>query len=570
MKKKFLAITISLMLLVSQMAGCGLGVTVDDTPDVGENSITVAIQDSGNGTEFLYDLKDAYEDLHPGTTVNVVIDNTNLNQGDHPISNGGDFFGYDLIYCENGFHDYQTFGNKLLDITDIYSRKVYDDDYNYVGEGGTVSLDDRMTDDIRKVFNIGTESAPQYKSLPWYGSLYGAWYDADLFEQEELYSLPGYKGLDCIEGTADDNFGPDGVEGGYDDGLPATWEDMKVLLQTMVSPDYNIVPFTWSGAYGYMRTNWLDSIVATYEGLDDMYLNYTFDGTDSDFGEITFENAYLLQKQTGKYVGLKVVEYIIQNGMYSKTSFDTSQDHHGAQEDFLNSVTTSKRSAFLLDGNYWTYEARDYFALMAKNVSAKYSRKNRDFKFFPFPKFIGTEGIEDQTNTKTIARVSLGACIVPMATTKQPEIVKDFLLFTQSTENQLAFVKVNDLMPSIKTKFSEEQYNQLSTIAKNTLDVINDESTAVFRPSSSFMPYSQKVVSARYAMTTYLNQFDWYTMRGTKYEYDPFKTFYFDIKNNVKEPMNADRWWSCLNVGNYSQSSWIEYITLNNITNNIN
>ena len=565
MKKKFLAIAMSAMLLVSQMAGCGLGATVDDDPEPGEKSITVAIQDSGNGTEFLYDLKDAYEALHPDTTIKIVIDNTNLDQGDHPISNGKTLLGYDLIYAENGFSDFQTYGDKILDITDIFFADVYDESYNYVGEGGTVCLDDRMTDDLRKVFNLGTASAPLYKTLPWYGYLYGAWYDADLFDQEELYSLPGYKGLDCIEGTADDNLGPDGVEGSYDDGLPATWEDMKVLLQTMVSPDYKIVPFTWSGAYGYMRTHWLDTIVATYEGIADMELNYTFNGVDSDFGQITPANAYLLQKQTGKYVGLKVVEYLIQNAMHSKTSFDTSQDHIGAQEDFLNSVTTGARSAFLIDGNYWTYEARDYFALMAKNVSAKYSRKNRDFKFFPFPKFIGTPGITNQTNTKTIARVSLGACMVPMADTTEPEIVKDFLLFTQSTENQLAFVKINDLMPSLKTNFSEEQLDSLSTIAKNTLEVINDENTAILRPGASFMPYSEKIQSARYKMTAYVNEFDWYTMRGSKYEYDPFKTFYFDIKNNVSEPMNADRWWAGLNSGNYSPATWTDYITSNNI-----
>lgn len=565
MKKKFLAMAMGTMLLLSQLAACGLGTTIDEPTGDGENTITVAIQDSGNGTEFLYDLKDAYEASHPGTTIEVVIDNTNLNSGDHPISNGHDEMGYDLIYCENGFNDYQIYGHKLLDITDIYFLKVYDEKYNYVGEGGTVSLNDRMTEDLITKFNIGTKEKPQYKALPWYGYLYGAWYDVDLFEQEELYSLPGYKGLDCIEGNADDNLGPDGVEGTYDDGLPATWEDMKVLLQTMVDPDYNIVPFTWSGQWGYMRTNWLDTIVATYEGIDDMYLNYTWDGVDSDFGKITAENAYLLQKQTGKYAGLKVVEYLIQNGMHSATSFDTAQDHTGAQEDFLNSVTTDKRSAFLIDGNYWTYEARDYFALMAKNVSMKYARKNRNFKFFPFPKFIGTPGITDQTNTKTIARVSIGACIVPMAGTENPELVKDFLLFTQSTENQLAFVKVNDLMPSLKTNFSDEQKDELSTIAKNTLEVINDKNTAIFCPGDSFMPYEQIINSPRYAISTYMEYFDWYTQRGSKIEYDPFKTFYFDIQNKEAVPMNADRWFAGLNQGNYSEATWKEYLKSKNI-----
>ena len=565
MKKKFLAMAMGAMLLVSQLAACGLGSTTDAPPAEGDKVITVAIQDSGNGTEFLYKLKDAYEAANPGSVIDIVIDNTNLDQGDHPISNGHDLLGYDLIYCENGFSDYETYGHKLLDITDIYSRKVYDEDYNYVGQGGTVSINDRMTEDLRIKFNIGTEENPQYKALPWYGYLYGAWYDVDLFEQEELYSLPGYKGLDCIEGTADDNLGPDGVEGTYDDGLPATWEDMKVLLQTMVDPDYNIVPFTWSGAYGYMRTHWLDTIVATYEGIDDMYLNYTWDGEDSDFGPITAENAYLLQKQTGKYAGLKVVEYLIQNGMHSATSFDTAQDHLGAQEDFLNSVTTDKRSAFLIDGNYWTYEARDYFALMAKNVSMKYARKNRDFKFFPFPKFIGTEGIPNQTNTKTIARVSCGACMVPMAGTENPEMVKDFLLFTQSTENQLAFVKINDLMPSLKTKFSDEQIESLSSIAKNTLEVINDENTAIYRPYESFMPHREKIETIRYKLGTYMEQFDWYTQRGSKIEYDPFKTFYFDIQNKVAEPMNADRWFAGLNQGNYSEATWKEYLKSKNI-----
>lgn len=134
----------------------------------------------------------------------------------------------------------------------------------------------------------------------------------------------------------------DGEKGTYDDGLPETWEQLKVLMTRMVTK--NITPFTWSGMYDTYRQRFMNYIWASYEGADDFLLNYSFSGTDSDSGDIDYSNGYLLQKQNGKYAALKVAEYIVKNStLYSENAMKTSQSHSQAQTEYLTSV--EKRSA---------------------------------------------------------------------------------------------------------------------------------------------------------------------------------------------------------------------------------
>ena len=62
--------------------------------------------------------------------------------------------------------------------------------------------------------------------------------------------------------------------------------------------------------HSWMRNFWLDVILMNYEGMSDYTLCYTFDGTDSDFGEINADNGYLLKQQEGKKATLMVAEKI--------------------------------------------------------------------------------------------------------------------------------------------------------------------------------------------------------------------------------------------------------------------
>ena len=87
------------------------------------------------------------------------------------------------------------------------------------------------------------------------------------------------------------------MEGTYDDGLPATWNDFVFLMEEMIRR--GITPFTWANM-SYYRTAMLKALWANYEGYDDYLLNYSFNGTHSSLGEIREDNGYILQNQGGK------------------------------------------------------------------------------------------------------------------------------------------------------------------------------------------------------------------------------------------------------------------------------
>ena len=357
--KKSLCILLTLVLLAVTCA-CKPPRINENVAEPNKTPLYIAIGDNGVGTEFLYDLEKAYEAYNP--EVDVVI-----NQRDSELSNGLEYIKTateDIIYVNSEF-TFTQYENYVLDLTDMTASKAYDENGAYVGMGnGTKSLQDKMMyyENGFNLVNQGTKEDPRFLGLPWFSAIYGLWYDMDLFDTENLYDLPEYTGFDGVANTGDEYFGPDGKEGTYDDGLPATWEDMKALLQVM--KEKGIVPFTFSGMHSWMRNFWLDVILMNYEGMNDYTLCYTFDGTDSDFGEINADNGYLLKQQEGKKATLMVAEKIAKDKLYSTPSLYTTQTHLQAQIDFLDSVTTDSASAFLIDGSWWEYEARDTFADM--------------------------------------------------------------------------------------------------------------------------------------------------------------------------------------------------------------
>lgn len=91
----------------------------------------------------------------------------------------------------------------------------------------------------------------------------------------------------------------DNKPGTYDDGLPETWEQFKRLLTRMVTR--SITPFTWGGMYNTYAERFLNYIWASYEGVDDYMLNYTFNGEDSDVGEIDKSNGYRCKSKAANW-----------------------------------------------------------------------------------------------------------------------------------------------------------------------------------------------------------------------------------------------------------------------------
>ncbi len=487
--KRFLALVLATLMLVS-VGSVAVGCSGGD-PDVDPNKIqlNIAVPDDGIGQEYYLYLKTEYEKRNPDVQVQIQNRDSLLANKDQAVSTISDEI------AAMGFSDYASYGNFIMDITDVYQSKAYDAEYNYVGMGnGSVSILDRLDENERKTYNDGTETAPVYKVLPFYTSVFGFWYDVDLFNGTKytapLYNWSGLKGLDGIDNTADDNLGPDGVEDTYDDGLPATWEDFKALLLYMKREGISTKPFTWSATEDWSQQYALDQIVANYEGKNDYTLNYTFNGTHSELGEINLQNGWKLTQvingdmpyRQGVKAAIWFSDFVRENELYSESSLLPSQTHLNAQIDYLSSILNGeKRSAFIMEGSWWQYEARDTFSSLSKR-DPNYAYGMRKFALFPFPKFIGTSGIKDQTNTKNVFPMSGFTNFVPLKVAEnngKADIVKDFLLFSMDNAHVKKFVEINSVLPTVDIKYNDTELNGWNYMVRSQIEFLNESTTEV-------------------------------------------------------------------------------------------
>lgn len=377
----------------------------------------------------------------------------------------------------------------LLDITDV------------VTAGGENSAEKRMNESMRRTFDMGTESQSKYYGVPTLASLSGIVYDVDLFEDEKLYFGEGSTASRPVwTGAENKSAGMDGEKGTYDDGLPETWEQLKVLMTKMVTK--NITPFTWSGMYDTYRQRFMNYIWASYEGADDFLLNYSFSGTDSDSGDIDYSNGYLLQKQNGKYAALKVAEYIVKNStLYSENAMKTSQSHSQAQTEYLTSVEKEKRIAMLLEGTWWENEARGTFDGMIK-YSPDYAYGVRRFGYMPFPRFIGSAGIPDTDQSKTTLLCDAGSgAVIAKKNVDHPELVKKFIAYLLRTDTQAMFTATTGLPMPYSYSLTEDQYASMTNYARTIWDLVTSEDAELVYPV-----YDTPI---RIENTTFFSNWDW-------------------------------------------------------------
>ena len=367
------------------------------------------------------------------------------------------------------YADFVTAG-VLADVTDVMTAK----------EPGQKSIAERMNPSMHRTFNVGT-TEEQYFGAPSMSAISGIVYDVDLFESEKLYIAAGSTGTN-IQWTNATNksVGMDNEPGTYDDGLPETWEQLKALMTRMVTR--NIIPFTWGGMYNTYVERFLNCVWASYEGVDDYLLNYTFDGVDSDVGPINKSNGYLLQKQSGKLAALTVAEHIMSDSRYYYSQ-SPAQSHTDAQAVYLSSVEDTKgQIAMLLEGNWWENEARGTFDNMVK-YNENYAYGVRRFAYMPFPKFVGTAGVPDAVAPQNAILCDAGSgCVIVSKYTEKPELAKKFYAFLLSEEIQALMTATTGVVMPFEYKLSEAQYNGMTYYAKSIWDLMHDENSALVYP----------------------------------------------------------------------------------------
>lgn len=507
MKKHFtktVALLLSAFSAIS-MSACfgGKGEKIDKT----KTQLRVAFVDSGTGSAAIIErakrFEEAYKDW-PGKNgkigVQVILTGKLDEFSASTLMSTMPYNNYDVYSTGPNYAGMQAVNYKgksiLADITDVFTGKFYDDEGNLVSDGtGTKSLEERLYPEYRDYFNLGTKENPSYWAIPSMTTPSGVVYDADCFNDNQLYFFEN--GTVGATQADIDNYqtsgigkGPDGELGTYDDGMPATWEQFKKLLATMT--ESGVTPFVWAGATNYQREYFFQQVYANYEGARDYSAAYTLQGEDDVFGTITEQNAWQLAGQEGKLAAYKAVEDIMSNpSNYSEDAMKSTTSHTNAEMYFLQSVNKGKRIAMLFEGSWWEQESREVCDDMEK-IKAQWAWGKRDFKLLPIPNFKGTTlATAQQTGGNAIVSTqednrqvvtmtsATGSYSLISAQTKELELAKEWLKFAYSRGELVRGTQLTSTFMPLQYDFKPDELQNCTRFTQNLIKLINDKNTDV-------------------------------------------------------------------------------------------
>lgn len=494
--KKICVLSMSALFAVGTLTACGPSTTkpggtsgeygYEDQINSSKTQLFISNFNGAFGDSWLKAAAQRYSALHENDSyeankkgVQVYIDNAK--QGGSDVLNGMSTSRDDIFFTEFAYYYDFVNSGKCLDLTDIVSEKLtkYDEEK---------SILDKLSNEQKTFYNTNGH----YYSVPHYQAFRGISYDIDMFEDELLYlSANKNNGNDGFILSIDDKFsnGPDGVEGTYDDGLPATYDEFFKLCDKMKSQ--GITPIIWSGSNQAYFTEFLTALAADYEGLDQMMLNFTFDGVAKNIvesidsnGKVTISNpinidkqgAYQLAGQAGKYYALQFAERLINGDYYDLRSFGTLS-HTECQKEYLYSNYASSRKpiAMIIESNYWENEASDagYFDQMAKSYGSKASRLNRRFGFMPLPKATEEKVGEGVT---LVDYLYSGAFIKNNIQSYKKNLALDFLQFLYTDQSLTEFSTITGCPKSLQYTLSDTEnkvspYTQAVFAMKKRADV---------------------------------------------------------------------------------------------------
>ena len=477
MKKisKILSILLVCVCLGSALFGCS-GSSGGTNIDTGKSQLYVGSYNGGYGTKWLEDIAKDFENdpiisstsFEKGKTgVQVIIDPKENFLGQTLAENiAGDK--NNIIFAEQVYYDEMVKQNLLLDITDVMTTEPS------TGDG---ILENKLLDWQKEVLKT---SDGKYYAIPHYQIFNGMIYDKDLFDEYGLY-IPLYPDTDANEyGFLDDpsyekSYGPDGKPKTEDDGLPATYDELKKLINYMASGT-DITPFIWTGkSKGYLHKI-VASASAAYNGNEGILVQATFNSNGKEMDvvtgfesngqpvikkqAITPETGYLARQLYGTYLGFELCEYILSNeSFYTSSSKGDTSSQTAAQREYIYSAyeTGQNPIAFLLDGCYWENEATNAFKSFEDKFDANHTFE-RNFRMLPMP---GAEGVETGMLDTAFSYVVANRNI-----SNDPEkvnLVKTFLKYCYTNEALEKFTVSTGSTRALKYEISDGAYKSLSS-----------------------------------------------------------------------------------------------------------
>ena len=381
----------------------------------------------------------------------------------------------------NGFVVKKT----ALDITDAVTTPLTE-------YGETKSIADKLSASDREFYGVASNT---YYGLPWYESTFGFQYDKDLFEEENFYfAADGMGDSDGFVTRSDmkRGNGPDGIEGTDDDGLPATYDDFFKLCDRIAEQE--MIPVIWAGVAPVYLNNFLLSLIADYEGYDQMSLAYSLNGTATDLidsvnpdgtlnmkpaTEINNSNGYLMRRSAGYYYGLQFIERLLKTKKSDGKTYkyydpskclSSTRSQKQAQSDFLRGRFSSNLTptAMLIDGTWWYAEARATFKQMASIPGA--ASNERNIGFMPMPKVdkehLGPATYINNWMTSVNVSAAIAESKIPMA--------KQFIRFMHTDRSLSEFTRITSGVRPFYYDVTTEDQPLTSPYAKDVMKVHNN------------------------------------------------------------------------------------------------
>ena len=478
--------------LMGSFSGC-MGVEVeDDGYDATKANLSIATYDGGVGRAWLDEAASRFEAKYANAThfqegrvgVKISVDGDKVKYTGINLAQSGSL-SKDIYFTEAV--DYYEFVNNdlVLDLTDVVTGSMAD-------YGETRTIADKIDGAIK---DFMTKKDGKYYMVPFYDGFYGFIYDIDLFESKGFYldkdgDFFGINDCDSPESFAQLKAnGPDGEHGTYDDGLPATYEEMIALCDQIVGK--GCIPFCYSGSYpGYVNRAFF-SYVADYEGYDGFMLNNSFSGSASLVKSVTDDgslmgnveletvtispsNGYEVQRQAGKYYALKMQEALFGSPKYVGGTYN-ALDYTVAQSEFIKSKYAQKPYAMLTEGVWWENEAQATFVEIETLKGEK--KSDRNFGFMPVPKVDAAHA-----GGQTMFSVNNSFGFVSK-NVENVELAKEFMRFLHSDAEMSKFSAKTSIPRSLNYEVSPEDRETATPYGKSMIDM-RSKATVVYPYSS--------------------------------------------------------------------------------------
>ena len=536
MNNKKLVLALVPLLTTGVLAGCNRDRGGSRDVDSSKTQLHVAAVRSGMEDKWIQDLAEKFTAKYKDYSfesgkkgVQVWVD------GDKTAYNGDQLYSkiktddHEIYFIENA--KYNTFINPeklVVNLKDIVSIKGSSGNQFYPDEK---SIIERMDPQFRDAFE---KSNGDIYMLPYYESFATFQYDKDVFNNPgsntwgksfyfrrsdnviaanalaaDWYELPVvgcpvqpiYDDYDINQqefdpqnffcdinaAASERSFGPDGIEGTIDDGLPQTFTEFALLLSVMKRAGFT-TPLLGNKTYNYYFADMLASVWANEEGIDNINLNFSWNGTANDLvkiengqvvkdnGELVLESktinskssALELHRQEGIYRALQFSKLIYGDG----TNVDMNYEFTEAQSLFKKTkFNSSARYGLICDGNWFENEMKGTFS---KNESDPNHRLNRNFGFFTFPKSTSSKWF-NTLGDMTIYNINSSTCFLnkTLETSKANvmEAAKAFFLYANSNEGMSAFTAETSVTRPFEYSITASDQNKIPSYGKDMMEL---------------------------------------------------------------------------------------------------